>query len=251
MTSPQARALCELNTRFYADQAADFSATRQSTWPGWQHLLEVLPERSQLSVLDLACGNLRFERLLAAARPETAFRFFAVDSCDALLQNDLQTSYQHLDLCAVLSESNANPARSSAGDTLPLAAALDAPACDLAVCFGFMHHLPLAEWRLALLKSLLAKTKAGGPVALSFWQFAKDPRILAKAAPLPADAGGGPGDYLLGWQGQAALRYCHSFADSEIDALAAAVSEQAELLARFSADGKTHNLNHYLIFRKR
>ena len=126
---------------------------------------------------------------------------------------------------------------------------------------------------------------------MSLWQFACDPRLRAKAQratargraqlglpPLPA------GDYLMGWQDDAdAWRYCHHFAEEEVDALAAAAvaaspdatrapsdskldpttassassamsplpaALTAREVARFSADGKPGNLNRYLVLQR-
>lgn len=64
--------LCALTGEFYRANAESFSQTRQSPWQGWVRLLEVVEAASgqePLRVLDLACGNLRFERYLADALP--------------------------------------------------------------------------------------------------------------------------------------------------------------------------------------
>lgn len=59
-----------------------------------------------------------------------------------------------------------------------------------------------------------------------------------------------PNDYLLGWQDtQGLYRYCHHFDEPEIERLLAAVADSAELVSRFEADGKTGNLNEYVVLR--
>ena len=59
-------------------------------------------------------------------------------------------------------------------------------------------------------------------------------------------------DYLLGWQQtQGVFRYCHHFAEEEVKALVASVSDVAQLADCFRADGRTGNLNEYLVFRVR
>lgn len=97
--SPQViRKLNALTSDFYAREAASFSATRQAPWHGWEKAWELItaPDAAQgpfpshaavrdslssraaripddyasnskdsLAVLDLGCGNLRFERFLA------------------------------------------------------------------------------------------------------------------------------------------------------------------------------------------
>lgn len=243
MDMQEARRLSDITNEFYRTVHASFSATRQSPWAGWERVAEVtFPDADggaagggtadggaaggsrAFDVLDLACGNLRFERFLAGRVPGA--RVWAADICDELVElapaDDLpELRYQHVDLAS-------DPA------------AVVAPACDLCVSFGFMHHLPSTEQRMAVLRALVEHTRVGGFVAVSFWQFAHDERLRAKATPLAE-----PGDYLMGWQHeQDVWRYCHSYEEDEIDALVAGLSAEVQEVERFSADG---NLNRYVI----
>ena len=209
--------------------------------------------RDRLRALDLACGNLRFERFLEAALAEAhdprRLVAYAVDSCDALADPrtvQAELHYQHLDLAELL-----------------LCPPLDTPLApepvELAVCFGFMHHLPLPEQRVGLLDALVDACAPGGVVAVSFWQLSHSPKLLAKAERTTAVAraahgldGLSPRDYLLGWQERDdVLRFAHDFSEAEVDELAAAVADRAAELARFSADGATGDLNRYLVLRRR
>ena len=85
MDEALARTLIELDCAFYRAHAASFSATRQAPWPGWQRVADLagnaLAPGSSPAVLDLACGNLRFERFLSERARGCAPVFFAVDSC--------------------------------------------------------------------------------------------------------------------------------------------------------------------------
>lgn len=262
-----AQRLIELNNRFYRLNAPSFSRTRQAPWPGWERALEVAgellghgqgdPDRP-FRVFDLACGNLRFEAFLAeeADRP---LELYGVDSCDELAFDESGHAdsvtgfmYRKLDVLEALMGK-------SRGGAALLA---DVPAADLSVCFGFMHHVPGVELREDVLRMLLARTRAGGIAAVSFWAFAEDPRLARKAVGATARAAKEPpfegfstrsfepGDYLLDWQGAAPYRYCHSFGEDEISRLAEAVSGDADEVGRFSADGRTGNLNRYLILRR-
>lgn len=227
-----ARRLSDLTNDFYTRVADSFSVTRQAPWRGWERVVALCDlEASRpdsLTVLDLACGNLRFERFLT--QHTTGLQAWAVDVCDdlALPADDLpfEVHYQHLDL---------------AHDPF----GVRAPACDLCVSFGFMHHLPLPEQRQDVLNTLVGHARPQGLVAISFWQFERSPRLRAKATKLS-----GRGDYLLGWQHEEEVaRYCHSFMDDEIDALVDAVGDKACEVERFSADGKSDDLNRYVILR--
>lgn len=250
--------LCALTGEFYRANAESFSQTRQSPWQGWVRLLEVMDaraaERELLRVLDVACGNLRFERYLADALPGRMLSGWAVDNCEPLVEAGERSefgplsrmSFQNLDAIE----------RLSAGC---LREALEAPdaSCDLAVSFGFMHHVPLERWRAELLRTLIAKVRPGGFVAVSFWRFLNSDKLARKAQETTIRARVDlvipelpPNDYLLGWQDtQGLYRYCHHFDEPEIERLLAAVADSAELVSRFEADGKTGNLNEYVVLR--
>lgn len=249
--------LCALTGEFYRANAESFSQTRQSPWQGWVRLLEVVEAASgqePLCVLDLACGNLRFERYLADALPNRMLSGYAVDNCAPLVEagerNESDAlsrmSFQNLDAIE----------RLSAGC---LRESLEAPdaSCDLAVSFGFMHHVPLECWRVGLLRALVAKVRPGGFVAVSFWRFLNSDKLARKAQETTDRARAELGlpelpsnDYLLGWQDtQGLYRYCHHFDEPEIERLLAAVADSADLVSRFEADGKTGNLNEYVVLR--
>ena len=250
--------LCALTGEFYRANAESFSQTRQSPWQGWVRLLEVMDARAAehepLRVLDLACGNLRFERYLADALPGRMVSGYAVDNCDSLVEagerNEFDAlprmAFQSLDVVEWLSDGR-------------LREALEAPdaSCDLAVSFGFMHHVPLERWRAELLRALIAKVRPGGFVVVSFWRFLNSDKLARKAQETTSHARVElgipelpPNDYLLGWQDtQGLYRYCHHFDEQEIERLLAAVAGSADLVSRFEADGKTDNLNEYVVLR--
>ena len=246
--------------------------------------------RPALSVLDLACGNLRFEAFLAKELADTDLAFHTADDCDALVKGapwrpdpadgaalgnraagSIRWHHQSFDVLAALdaegrSDGAALDAETPGGDpTLEetpgggpaLAEALQTPRCDLAVSFGFLHHIPLPRWREEVLAMLAAKVRPGGFVIVSLWRFLENPLLARKAEAThehalaelglpPLDAG----DRLLGWRDEpGAYRYCHSFTDGEIDALAASVGHAVTEVARFRADGRDGALNSYLVLQ--
>lgn len=247
------RTLIELNNRFYREHADTFSATRRAPWPGWERLARLVEERGGLpggpAVLDLACGNLRFERFAGARFEQAAPTFYAVDDSAELAE--LAPSLpgvlcRRVDLLAELQAGR---------DPLP-----GLPPCDLTVCFGFLHHVPGAQLRERLLDLMVRATAPGGILALSLWRFMDDPRLAAKAAAADAlaEAAGLPcaeldvGDHYLGWQDDPRpLRFCHHFDDTGIDACAARLERRGAIeIARYDADGRSGALNRYLVFRK-
>lgn len=250
--------LCALTGEFYRANAESFSQTRQSPWQGWVRLLEVMDaraaERELLRVLDVACGNLRFERYLADALPGRMLSGWAVDNCEPLVEAGERSefgplsriAFQNLDVIERLSGGR-------------LRESLEAPdaSCDLAVSFGFMHHVPLERWRVELLRALVAKVRPGGFVAVSFWRFLNSDKLARKAKETTSRARAElgipelpPNDYLLGWQDtQGLYRYCHHFDEPEIERLLAMMADSADLVSRFEADGRTGNLNEYVVLR--
>lgn len=245
-----ARELIAYNNEFYRRHAASFSATRQAPWQGWAHVVEAtraLTEPSgTLRVLDVACGNLRFERFLAEQMPAVELSCLAVDStpelsCDASAIRGVHT--RTVDVLEVLLDGR---------DPLDVTGTF-----DLTVCFGFLHHVPGGNLRHALLNTLARHTRAGGIVALSLWKFMDDPRLARKAETaeeamreqgFPVDALDA-NDHFLGWQDSIQpVRYCHHFSEAEVDELSAHLSQRgAREIDRFSADGRSGTLNRYLI----
>lgn len=236
--------------------------------------------RPALSVLDLACGNLRFEAFLAKELADTDLAFHTADDCDALVKGapwrpdpadgaalgnraagSIRWHHQSFDVLAALdAEGRSDGAALDAetpGGGPALAEALQTPRCDLAVSFGFLHHIPLPRWREEVLAALAAKVRPGGFVIVSLWRFLENPLLARKAEAThehalaelglpPLDAG----DRLLGWRDEpGAYRYCHSFTDGEIDALAASVGHAVTEVARFRADGRDGALNSYLVLQ--
>ncbi len=259
-----AKQLCQLNNRFYEQNAASFSATRQSGWPGWERCLQAIglqatgqgPE--ELHIFDLACGNLRFEAFLERAIPQARLCALALDACESLPVARSDTRFVRCDIIEELSDGTLGETLEKAMGTSQIGASFEG--ADLAVCFGFMHHIPLPEWRAQLLKAMLGAVKPGGFACVSFWRFADDEGLAEKAQRTHAQgcldltfdpAAFNEGDFLLGWKNrEGSYRYCHSFTDADIDQLAAALPPNARTAARFRADGRTGNLNEYLVLQR-
>ncbi|MEG2982705.1 MAG: class I SAM-dependent methyltransferase [Raoultibacter sp.] len=250
MDAKTVETLCTTTNNFYRDYCDSFAQTRQAPWTGWERCLAAVGAENpaawqKFSVLDVACGNLRFEAFLAGAHDRADITFYAVDNCDDLLPTTPAVSYQNLDVLEAL--------RHGQNITDQLAA----PACDLCVSFGFLHHVPTQAYREKILLSLIAHTRPGGYVIVSLWQFLNSDALAQKAQVTHARALEELGlpaldnnDYLLGWQNTpGAYRYCHSFSEAEIDQLIAAARPAATPIARFHADGKTGNLNTYVVWK--
>lgn len=248
MNEQTANILNELTSDFYARCADSFSATRERAWHGWELCLDALRDelpRESMSVLDIACGNLRFESFLARAVP-ARLDVHAVDSCPQLVGDGPGIDFHEVDVVVAL-------ANRSLLEQLG-----DVPACDLTCSFGFFHHVPTPQARRELLDVMLAKTKPRRYVLFSLWQLSRDERLRAKAIERTARALEArpsldldEGDFLLGWQdADDVLRYCHDFGDAEIADLVEHVGSRARVVADFNADGKGGDLNRYLVLER-
>lgn len=271
MNTETARALCDITSAFYRDNAVSFSSTRHSAWVGWERALDqagFTMNKPPAHVLDVACGNMRFLDFLETRYPGCSFDYRAVDNCPALAggvelgeapgaddsaampKRASTVHFTGIDIAGALLEEGRRHALAAAFRGDPLA--------DLAVCFGFFHHVPTMPAREELLRALVSGVRPGGAIIVSLWQFANNPDLARRARETDARARvelGLPqldsGDYLLGWQNKpGAYRYCHSFTRQEADALVASVEGEAEPVARFEADGRTGNLNAYLVLRR-
>ena len=280
--------LVELNNSFYKRNAASFSSSRQSPWPGWSRVARCAtsciarveggaatqkprvqgatekaprahepcaqrvvedttatqkPHMRGISVVDVACGNMRFERFLVEQPGFEGASFTCVDSFDGWEGAAQNARFDRIDVLGRLMD----------GETLGIPGPF-----DLAVSFGFMHHIPSASLRERFACELAGLVKPGGVMVLSFWRFMDNEALAAKARATTAlalaydlrDLELEDNDFLLGWNDvPGAYRYCHSFTQEEEDAIARSLGGRACLIDSFTSDGRTQNLNSYLVFQ--
>ena len=246
MNKETAHKLNALNRDFYEKVAGSFSATRKFAWPGWKRALTSCDFGSRARVLDVACGNLRFEKYLSKTYPSCEFEFHTVDNCDNLLGSEPATLHVNEDVIYKLIE----------GDELNFYELN----VQLVVAFGFMHHIPTFDCRVTFLNALFDAIAPSGVAVVSLWRFMNEQKLSesSKASTNAALKDCGikqnaldANDFLLNWQKQEHIyRYCHHFDDAEIDSLIAATSSIATCVDRFDSDGRNNALNTYLVFKK-
>lgn len=220
-----------LNETFYARHAGAFSNTRTAPWAGWQKV----ELATDACVLDLGCGNGRYLKFLRSRGFSGVYR--GIDSCRALVERaaevfppseHVQWAVARLD--AVLRERTEY---------------------DHVAAWGVLHHVPGEEQRMELIQQMLKKTKVGGSLWLSLWQFRDHPRFQKNEC-TPSDFGflAGDleeGDALLDWQGEREVpRYCHHFSSVEIDRLLRRFARSSPMLYRTDASDR---FNAYLRLR--
>lgn len=248
MDQKTSQQLLELNRRFYNSVAVPFSQTRQQPWKGWEQLLHSLQgyslSNSNISVLDLGCGNGRWGAYLAQHCNPGSISYTGIDENRPLLQ---EAGRILLPLMKVLTLE-----RLSISDYLQKQSSSDADSLfDLIVLFGVWHHIPGSQLRQQLLAQLSALLQKNGILVVSCWKFLRSPKLKERLID-PNQAGIDQnllekGDYILDWKsGSNALRYCHDTAREEITGHARTAG--LHLLQDFSADGATGDLNDYYLF---
>ena len=261
-------ALKSINHRFYSRYSDSFAATRSHPWPGWRRAMapflsqgpgepEAGPARS---ILDVGCGNGRFGAFLSSVSREP-YRYLGVDYSSAMIKTAKQRLMDFAALEARFEVSDV--------DHEGLGRAIKDEQFDLIVLFGILHHIAGSAQRRHLLRDLAAVLKPGGTMALSFWQFGGLQRFRRRlvewqdhnrACEVTVDESDlERGDYLLLWGGEhgeapdtaidsEARRYCH-FSDPD-EAAAAVGSLDLEIVDRFSADGRSGDLNLYFVLAR-
>jgi tRNA (cmo5U34)-methyltransferase len=231
------RHLNDINRRFYEVTAADFDATRQQPWDGWERLAGIVgagfkPVPTALHVLDAGCGNGRFGVFLAERLGKDNLRYVGLDSSAALLERaravltGIDAQFEERDLVE-------QPPDSLLGQF------------GLVALFGVLHHVPGAANRLALARALAHRVAPGGLLAWTEWRFLENPRLVERIVPWDANLQVEAGDYLLDWRrGAQALRYCHAVDDAEHAALIDAAG--LRVVDEYRADAA----NLYTVLRK-
>ena len=220
-----------LNQDFYARFAWPFADSRSSPQPGFNLLLEHMPENYD-HVLDVGCGNGRFGQ-------------FMMNNCSPFNYTGLDFTSELL----VLAEENVSGEFlqrdiSRAGYLEGLGK------FDLIVCLATMQHVPGRTNRINMLREMKLHLTDDGRIFLANWQFLDSVRQRQKIQDWGevglSEEDVEPGDYLLSWQRQGSgLRYVCSIDVVETAGLA----EDAVLreVSQFRSDGKEGNLNLYTV----
>ena len=267
MKASTVAALNRINRRFYDRYSDPFSATRSRPWSGWNRAIAPFLAQNPLgsptgaapAILDVGCGNGRFAVFLNSTS-EGPYWYLGLDDSVEMLElarqrlrsmGSLEVHFERHDVSGTEGDLD-----------------LGGRQFDLVVVVGVMHHIPGFRHRRDLLESLAGSLAQGGTMILSFWQFGKEERFRRRvlnwsdfnaASSEMVDEGNlERGDYLLAWgnnegvesKGEDSLgpcRYCHYADADEIARLTGAL--ELRTVDRFAADGRTGDLNLYMVLR--
>lgn len=240
-------ALLELNRRFYAQFAGDFSRTRRSWPPGFSRILPHL--RPAANVLDVGCGNGRLATFLADA----GWRgdYCGVDSSEALLAIAGEQSAGNTGITSRFRR--AELATCDNQQPLVWTELLGREQWGGVTLLAVLHHIPGAAARGRLLAACADLLGSGGILIVSTWQFLGVSRLNTRI--LPWERVGlrsedvESGDYLLPWgENAAGQRYCAAIDEEALRKIATPTGLTP--LEFFFSDGHERNLNLYGVFRK-
>lgn len=235
MTPETVRALCAINERFYRTHSDAFASKRTRFWPGMQQVLDALPAPPG-SVLDVGCGHGRFAAMLQDRGYSS--RFVGVDGSPTLL--DLARERDDL----------LPDCRFECVDVIEAPESIPRGPFDLVTLFAVVHHIPSAERRAALIRSLAKRVSPGGTLAVSFWRWREDlgKRDVPWSVAGIDEAAVEPGDRLQRFDSDDdKLRYAHFADEDELDAFAGILD--ATPPRRFDADGQDEAGNAYFVWR--
>lgn len=229
--------LIEINREFYHRFGESFSATRHRIQPGVRQVLNRL--QGDESLLDLGCGNGELARELAKRGHRGSY--LGVDFSVPLLRDAevLPQVFSAKFLDMELTQLSKNKSL------------LESRKWDLVTAFSVLHHIPSAELRLDILRTVHDLLAANGKFVLSNWQFLNSEKLKNRIKPWDVvdfktsdiDAG----DYLLDWRGGGeGLRYVHHFSEAELSALAHETG--FDVSETFYSDGETGNLGLYQVW---
>ncbi|HEX7017701.1 MAG TPA: class I SAM-dependent methyltransferase [Patescibacteria group bacterium] len=258
MTPSTITQLNQLNHDFYQKVAHYFDNSRQYYWQGWQQLIPIIKKlitEKPLRVLDLGSGNGRFLEFLKEKFPNQPIQYLAVDSNEYLLAKEWQKSAQNFERSQF--KIDITDALLSKSFTKTIEEHFKGKNIDLIVSFGFLHHIPSLELRqeyISQLVQLSAKSNFHSVVILTAWQFADDDqqqKKIVNPSTVKIDSTElEPNDYILSWnRGVTAYRYCHHVDEEEVNKFQPL--NQNLSFSSFYADGKSGQLNHYLVWQKR
>lgn len=260
--------LDQINQKFYAQIANEFSSTRSYPWPGWKKFLSPISflanqvqasykneSLSKSQLLDLGCGNGRLAHFLHQHLPYWPANYLGLERESQLLElsklsveqvngsKDWTFSFQEIDIIQNLINHNLKESLQLSLTNSP----------QVIFLISVLHHIPSFSLRKLLLHTLASLLNTNGLLIFNSWHFLNSEKLRSrivnpnqvnfKQTDLEEN------DYFLDWKaGKTEYRYCHFInSDEKVKLLE---SLPLKIIDEYFADGHTNNLNHYFILSK-
>lgn len=212
----------------YTTHSKQFDQTRQAPWRGWGRVLKYFQNIKDLSVLDIGCGNGRFYKFLSDNKAGIT-NYLGLDNSKEMLEifgKNFQSSNLNLQIVDVNSPKWMQniPAK-----------------YNLIVAFGVLHHLETIESREYFYKNISNLLNPNGILILTFWQFEKIPNLMKEAKDL------GERNYLLRFGENGDARFAHGYSETEVRNWKLELERKFDILEEFEEDGRTGDLNRYIV----
>lgn len=246
MKTSTIKLLNQINTDFYNQISQEFSDSRNFSWKGWEKIVPFL-KKSDIGVLDVGCGNGRFANFLSE-KIGHSFYYHGIDNNSQLLKIVKEKNIQ----LPKLQTSKIDIVQSLIDEDF--AKKIGNQKYNLIAVFGVMHHIPSLNLRKKMIQNLVHNLEQDGILAVAFWQFTRDQRFAYKNISREKfnieQEDLEKNDYILDWQrGKTAYRYFHFSDDDEISEIFSGIGE-VKMIEKFDADGKSDNLNRYVLVKK-
>ena len=235
---------------FYNTHAASFSATRQAPWQGWYQLLPLLQKRTHLRVLDIGAGNGRFYDFLIKNSPPNLheLEYVALEPSQELI-NIAKARIRSQQKENTLKNTTVHFIKTSFPiNNLLISSAFDEQykiltiGFNLIVAFGVFHHIETSSQRVEFLTQMKTLLTDDGIGVVTLWEIKKHPTFTKRVV-----RNLGNNNYILNWQNDdTAQRFYHYITQTEEERLVE--QSKINIINSFYADGKSKNLNKYLIF---
>ena len=243
MDNKTAKLLNQINTGFYKQAQEYFNRSRKFSWAGWERLPGLLGEKTELQMLDIACGNGRLGKFLIKSMPKTKIKYWGMDNNQYLLRQ----ARKAIAKAKLIKTDVLQPWK------------LGKEKFDLITIMGFLHHVAGLENRVKLLKQAKDRLRDNGLLVFTIWQFDASKRLSRKIvsweefkqkSKLKIDLKQlEKNDYILDWKsGMRGFRYCHLIDQTELKQLIKGL--KMKLYAMFVDDSKEKIGNEYVVLEK-
>ncbi len=253
MTQSTINKLNKINQDFYFRISKYWNNKNDSAQYGWNDLADILKKewhaKSNVSILDLGCGNARFATFIQTNFPELKISYVGIDSDPKFLENGNERGSKFESFRLIKNDLIKDSWQSELKNTK----------FDLIVLFGILHHIPGIVNRQKLLNQASELLHPKCQLVFSGWRFLDKDRLQKRVIKnnslyqkhilachdlqkLDLEFG----DYILDWvKYEYSVRYAHYISESEAVEMSSVAN--LEIKNHFIDDSLERNQNNYWV----